>query len=209
MRDMTDGLFSVGPKKKVYFSKGNLQYQPSTGTWRFADHLEKDGWVDKFGWGTGDDPLLDSEDFGAYKKFVDWGKNSIGGDKAGTWRTLKMDEWYHLLYERQTQSGIRFAKAVVDDVKGVILLPDGWDGSFKFNEVDDKGADFENMVSAEKGEGLEKAGAIFLPVVDGSGEYWSSSQVSEYAWSLVISNDMYEEDLEPFIPASVRLVRDK
>ena len=51
--------------KKVYFSRGNLQYQASTNTWRFAEHQfdfvgydnEKasatyDGWIDLFGWGT-------------------------------------------------------------------------------------------------------------------------------------------------------------
>ncbi len=32
------GLFSVSATKKVYFSKGNLQYQASTKTWRFAEH---------------------------------------------------------------------------------------------------------------------------------------------------------------------------
>lgn len=31
-----NGLFSVSATKKVYFSKGNLQYQASTNTWRFA-----------------------------------------------------------------------------------------------------------------------------------------------------------------------------
>lgn len=52
--------------KKVKFSKGNLQYQASTKTWRFAENQydfvgkegnEKisptyDGWIDLFGWGT-------------------------------------------------------------------------------------------------------------------------------------------------------------
>ena len=33
-----DGLFSVSPTKKVFFSQGNLQYQASTNTWRFAEH---------------------------------------------------------------------------------------------------------------------------------------------------------------------------
>ncbi|MBR4498161.1 MAG: hypothetical protein IKP08_05730, partial [Bacteroidales bacterium] len=42
--------FSVSETKRVVFSQGNLQYQPSTGTWRFAEHqydavggLDKDG----------------------------------------------------------------------------------------------------------------------------------------------------------------------
>lgn len=57
--------FSVGQDKKVYFSKGNLQYNATTDTWRFAeqqyDIIGKDnenvsstynGWIDLFGWGT-------------------------------------------------------------------------------------------------------------------------------------------------------------
>ena len=68
------GLFSVAANKKVYFSQGNLQYQASTSTWRFAEHQydyvgdgtngtvsgsnnasissSYDGWIDLFGWGT-------------------------------------------------------------------------------------------------------------------------------------------------------------
>lgn len=33
-----NGLFSVSPTQKVYFSQGNLQYQASTNTWRFAEN---------------------------------------------------------------------------------------------------------------------------------------------------------------------------
>lgn len=64
--------FSVSASKKVYFSPGNLQYQASTGKWRFADeqwisfindasfgnivnHTNSettDKWIDLFGWGT-------------------------------------------------------------------------------------------------------------------------------------------------------------
>lgn len=59
------GLFSVAEGRQVQFSKGNLQYQASTGTWRFAEHqydfvgkanenisATYDGWIDLFGWGT-------------------------------------------------------------------------------------------------------------------------------------------------------------
>ncbi len=64
------GAFSVSPDKKVYFSKGNLQYQASTKTWRFAEYqyefigdapgnntadenvrAGQSGWIDLFGWG--------------------------------------------------------------------------------------------------------------------------------------------------------------
>ena len=33
-----NGLFSVSESAQVYFSQGNLQYQASTGIWRFAEH---------------------------------------------------------------------------------------------------------------------------------------------------------------------------
>ena len=60
--------FSVSATKQVYFSQGNLQYQGSTSTWRFAerqyDVVPKDKlnftlinstyeeWIDLFGWGS-------------------------------------------------------------------------------------------------------------------------------------------------------------
>ena len=59
------GVFSVGDKKRVIFSKGNLQYRASTDTWRFAESQtdiigldnkqisENDTcWIDLFGWAT-------------------------------------------------------------------------------------------------------------------------------------------------------------
>lgn len=73
------GSFSVSPNTKVRFSPGNLQYQASTNTWRFAENQwdyvgsqdpsiglggtiyfsdnsfispTYDGWIDLFGWGT-------------------------------------------------------------------------------------------------------------------------------------------------------------
>lgn len=73
------GLFSVSPTQQIHFSQGNLQYQASTNTWRFAEHQwdyvggtdhggnhfgnvdgssnnsispTYTGWIDLFGWGT-------------------------------------------------------------------------------------------------------------------------------------------------------------
>ena len=73
------GLFSVSETTQVFFSQGNLQYQASTGTWRFAENQYDyvggvstngqlygnvadsrnnnisptyTGWIDLFGWGT-------------------------------------------------------------------------------------------------------------------------------------------------------------
>ena len=59
------GHFSINDTLQVQFSQGNLQYQASTDTWRFAgnqyDYVGADnanisatyeGWIDLFGWGT-------------------------------------------------------------------------------------------------------------------------------------------------------------
>lgn len=75
-----NGLFSVSETQQVWFSQGNLQYQASTGTWKFATNsydyvggkrlpggstyygnvggsnnnisMTYSGWIDLFGWGT-------------------------------------------------------------------------------------------------------------------------------------------------------------
>ena len=57
--------FSVSDNRKVLFSPGNLQYQPSGHIWKFADNQydiigstnsnissSYSGWIDLFGWGT-------------------------------------------------------------------------------------------------------------------------------------------------------------
>lgn len=60
------GKFTINADgDQVYFSQGNLQYQASTNTWRFAENQQDyigwdnsnisptyDGWIDLFGWGT-------------------------------------------------------------------------------------------------------------------------------------------------------------
>lgn len=60
-----NSLFSVSASKKVQFSKGNLQYQAVSATWRFAENQFDykgesnasisemySGWIDLFGWAT-------------------------------------------------------------------------------------------------------------------------------------------------------------
>ena len=149
------GSFSVSATQQVHFSQGNLQYQASTNTWRFAEHQYDyvgtqtadgngyyggnvsgsdnrnisstySGWIDLFGWGTGSNPTLTSVD-GDYGAFVDWGCNPIsnGGNTANRWRTLTQAEWEYLLNERPNASS-KFAIGNINGVGGLILLPDSW-----------------------------------------------------------------------------------
>lgn len=135
------GLFSINANgDKVCFAQGNLQYQSTTRTWRFAEHqwdyvgdansnigAAYSGWIDLFGWGTGNNPTLASENESDYGIFVDWGKNAIagGGSPAILWRTLTIDEWEYLLNKRANAS-TKKASGNVGGVHGLILLPDSW-----------------------------------------------------------------------------------
>lgn len=210
-----NGVFSVSSNKKVQFSQGNLQYQASTRTWRFAEHQwdiigdanknissSYSGWIDLFGWGTsgynGKNPWMTSTtntDYGNGERDIagtnyDWGVNntiSNGGGKS--WRTLTRDEWVYVFNTRSTSSGIRYAKAAVNGVNGVILLPDNWSSSnYSLNNTNSSGASYSsNRISqSDWTNRLEANGAVFLPAagyrgwtnvynVGSNGFYWSAS----------------------------------
>ena len=198
-----NGAFSVSATKKVYFSQGNLQYRASTNTWRFAEHQYDmvgdnnyyisptyNGWIDLFGWGTGDRPTYDQENNGNYYYFSDWGNNAItnGGNSTNIWRTMTSSEWDYILNTRTTNSGIRYAKAVVNGIKGLILLPDNWSAStYSLNNTNTSSSDYTNTITlANWNNKLEAAGAVFLPAggsrspyymidVGAGGYYWTST----------------------------------
>ena len=255
------GRFSVGAGKQVCFSKGNLQYQASTGTWRFAEHqydfIGKDnekisetnsGWIDLFGWATSGydhgavnwQPWSGNKDtqsnamhlaYGkaSYNLFdqtgkADWGYNTIanGGNKEHHWRTPRMEDWVYLLFVRNTVSGIRFAKAQVNSINGIVLLPDYWKvNTYQLNSVNMTEASFNsNIISlSDWQQMLEPAGAVFLPMagarsIDGVlmdlGCYHSSNAAAEDTYHLVFGNDVVLMDTRGHRGdgLSVRLVRD-
>ena len=204
------GLFSVSETKQVYFSQGNLQYQATTDTWRFADNqydclgIENDnispnynGWIDLFGWGTGDNPTDTSPFYMYTSDFTDWGTNAIsnGGNTTNSWRTLKDIEWDFVLNTRVTASGIRFAKAQVNGINGLILLPDNWSsGVYYLNDTNNVNANFNsNVISPYDLINILGAnGAVFLPLagyreehstqsVNDGGYYWSDTYHSIYS----------------------------
>ncbi|MBQ3945294.1 MAG: PEGA domain-containing protein, partial [Alphaproteobacteria bacterium] len=234
-----NGLFSVSGTKKVYFSKGNLQYQASTNIWRFAENqwdcigndnsnvsLSYKGWIDLFGCGTGDRPIAVSEKDNDYDSFVDWGSNSIsnGGLDKDLWRTLSVEEWQYVFLHRYTRSGIRYAKAVVNGVKGMIVLPDAWISSFyPLNETNNKEALFEsNEIDASSWGKLESVGVVFLPAAGSRsgisiydlfswGKYWTASRSNSNSSNYIYfgNRDLYlNEGSYLHYGRSVRLVQD-
>ena len=135
----------------------------------------------------------------------DWGVyNSIsnGGNLPNQWRTLSKDEWEYVFDIRSTDSGIRFAKAIVNNVNGLILLPDDWNISFyDLNDTNTNTASFaSNTISASEWDTLEQHGAVFLPAagfrfgvsvksVGVNCYYWSSSHVNRlYAYGVYVTD---------------------
>ena len=122
---------------------------------------------------------------------ADWGYNPIsnGGNTTNTWRTLTKPEWTYVFNTRNTSSGIRYAKAQVNNVNGVILLPDDWSSSYyALSSTNNSSAGFGNNVISSSTwiSAFEAHGAVFLPAagartghvaeVGSSGNYWSSSR---------------------------------
>ena len=243
------GLFSVADDRQVRFSQGNLQYQVSTGKWRFAERqwdtignensISNSLWIDLFGWGTsgygGKQPGMTSTsntDYCLGYKDIsgtnyDWGVyNAIsnGGNQTNIWRTLTSQEWVYIINKRNTSSGIRFAKAVLEGVNGLVLLPDDWSSDYySLNETNQNTANYNsNSFTASQWSVLEQHGAVFLPAAGGRygastfsvgtyGIYWSTiGSDRDYARRLHFNNTL----LNPndyggrYHGISVRLVQD-
>lgn len=120
---------------------------------------------------------------------ADWGYNAIyngGNQENNGWHTLKLTEWRYILFSRNTTSGIRYAKACVNNVNGVVLLPDEWNASYyPLVSTNQSTANYDsNVITASEWETLEQHGAVFLPAagyrsetmnsIGQRGDYWSS-----------------------------------
>jgi len=182
------GAFSISSSVVVGFSKGNLQYTASSGTWAFANKQYEicgsnntkisssySNPIDLFGYGTSGYnnvyPYLSTDKVSYYpssdiaKTESDWGvHNAIanGGNQVGLWRILTYKEWNYLLNTRSDATNLA-GLAIVSSVKGLIILPNFWEGvegiSFSASRTS-----FADTYSAEEFEQLENAGAVFLPL---------------------------------------------
>ena len=156
---------------------------------------------------------------------ADWGVYnpiSNGGNQANYWRTLTKNEWVYVFNTRTTTSGIRYVKAKVNGVNGIILLPDNWSTSYyTLSNANQSGAAFNNnTITSSQWDTLEQHGAVFLPaagylkgaaahVMGSQGYYWSSSyEDSSVAYEVYfISSGVYPSNyFERYHGFSVRLV---
>ena len=218
------GRFTINANgDQIVFSKGNLQYQPSTQIWRFAEHQwdfvgdatngnvyeggvksnnaitseSYTGWMDLFGWGTGDDPLRISSD-DDYDTFTDLGSSQIsnGGNEGNIWYTMDKENWLYILFGRANASNL-FDLGMVHGINGMIILPDNWEApegvSFTPSSVsglncnDDEyclnsGGNFShNVISDADWSKMEEKGALFLPA---AGYRWGIQTQHAGQWDM-------------------------
>ena len=171
-----------------------------------------DGWIDLFGWGTSGydhgavayQPWRTDQNSANYYAYgglyhlnnqtgqADWGYNSIsnGGNMENQWHTLTKDQWNYVFDTRNTSSGVRYAKANVNGINGVILLPDNWDVNYyTLNGINVSSFCYFDINTISLNTWLndfEANGAVFLPAagyrdvktiggVNSEGWYWSAT----------------------------------
>ena len=125
---------------------------------------------------------------------AEWNSTNLDITNGGTynWRTLTYDEWNHVLVNRTVTvngaSQSSYGHGSVNGFNGVIILPDGWDGSVDTGFIYGNSAwsNTYTIDSTPTWYQMEAAGCVFLPaagirngasvsnaVVDG--RYWSST----------------------------------
>ena len=164
----------------------------NTAVWKYYE-----GWVDLFGWGTSGwnngneyyrpfdfaSYVYDCASYGPVGNYdltgdyaeADWGvHNTISNGGLRRWRVLTAEELSYLLFDRATPSGVRFAKAYVAGIPGLVLLPDDWEAStcplYAVNENDDY--DHNKISGVTWVNVLEPAGAVFLPAAGERYQQW-------------------------------------
>ncbi|MBR5958692.1 MAG: hypothetical protein IKZ99_10040 [Salinivirgaceae bacterium] len=191
--DNASGYFSVAKGKKVYFAEGNLQYQASTNTWRFAEHQYDivgkdnenisstyDGWIDLFGFGTSgwNSGAVAYQPYSTSANSADYCMHHLTDDYAnadwGVYNTIsnsnQKNGWRTLtsnewvyLIYIRSNCDNLYSKGKVNGIYGLILLPDDWQLPNGVAFVS-RSLDWDtNSYSAEEWRNLETKGAIFLP----------------------------------------------
>ena len=174
-------------------------------------------------YGYGPSSFMEDGDLSGSSANYDWGVyNAIsnGGNQAGLWRTLNMDEWYYMLTSRSNANDLR-SQATVCGVHGYVLLPDN------FNLPDGLSWSAQtrnwdtNTYASQAWSAMAAAGAVFLPTagcrtnaimrVGSYGAYWSASRgtnqraLSSGFWDDHGGNQMYTTNR--YSGLSVRLVQ--
>ena len=177
--------FDLGDGVKVVFAPGNLQYNPATKEWRFAEHqydmigYDNDkisstynGWIDLFGWGTSGymscmpyDVTKENEHYGPQGDYdlagsyanYDWGVYNSSKIKNNPNSSYK----WRLLESwnwHPLMTNHKYTLATVCGVPGLMIFPKGFEVDAKEISLDDY---LHKSVKDEKY--LTDNGILFLP----------------------------------------------
>ena len=182
------GKFTINANgDQVVFSQGNLQWQSSTRTYRFAtnqwdtigaDNLLRseryDGWIDLLGYGKGSNPYTRPTTYEEMDStaFDDYGNYPIsnGGNEAGLWRTLKVKEWSYIIGTR-TNANQKKGQATVNGVHGLVLLPDEWTQPARITFTPSPNNWTSNVYSEREWYQMAANGAVFFPATGSFNAY--------------------------------------
>ena len=222
--------FTIGDKQ-VEFAPGNLMATTEDGwttwSWSFMEHqystIETDGDINAnrlgetaislFKWaanGTGDGEKpnkCDAENSHVREDLTlenntDWG-HCIGG--GNTWRTPSDDEWNYVLNRIVAINKSSWGVASVNNVNGLLLLPDNWNGALDSDFVYGNESGLINTYSESttpKWSEMEAAGVVFLPACgyvehEDTGSYITGFGVSGCYWASTYA-DMYQGNTESY-----------
>ena len=145
-----------------------------------------EGWIDMFGWGTGNAPTQTTTTNTWYtvtNGYHEWGANSIvnSGKPGNTewWTTLTHTEWNNVIGRDNeakvglaTITGSAYGNTVgytnATDVPGLVILPDNFTNPYSWKPVSEgtlsnKAEYSDNTYTLAQWTEMEKAGAVFLP----------------------------------------------
>lgn len=217
--DALPGVFSVGPDKQVYFSKGNLFADGDNALYFEANQYDTPrNWdtshVSHFTWSDNLASAVSNENSGDYLFCDESHKVSVNGSDA-IYYALSTEGWQYLL-NKDGSENIRKGKyrneVTVCGINSLVIAPDTFTGTI------------ENSYDVTAWATAEAAGLVCLPAagilynfsfydVGAFGFYWSSSAPDsnrEYAYN-VNFNDMFCSSFNSnsrYYGFSIRLVTD-
>jgi hypothetical protein len=137
------------------------------------------GWIDLFGYGTGNNPTLHTTGNTDYTDWHEYGLNNIvnSGKPGNTswWTTLTHTEWNNVINRNDkdkvglaTITGVAFGSH--SSMPGLVILPDQFTNPYSWNSIKTVTSGFlsyanytDNSYTVDQWKEMEKAGAVFLP----------------------------------------------
>lgn len=150
--------------KKVIFAPGNLCSDMGGGNWRFQPNQWTQTAVENGVRGmfyfsnnvTNNNGGINWTGDGT--EYVNWG-DMLPSSLGTGWYLLSDEEWYYLLYTRSGASSKYRAATTVNEIRGLVIVPDDWTGGIS------------SSYSGSSWTTAESNGAVFLPRSGGGMQY--------------------------------------